>query len=689
MHSRKPNYTKGVPVKTLFGFCTAVLALGVFAAPIYATSSGEAPDPQKGAFAAALKKDPPLQKRYRLLRQPPQKLGQTPVGDGLELYDGTMTSGSPTLHSASAKFLSTDVNKVIYVRGAGNTGNSNWLNGTIVSYQSPTDVTLSTSALNAVSGALFDYGTDNTPIINAMTNAYQLQDPNLLYTPHSGRLFHFPSGMYLLSGIVYARGGDVFSGDGVTGTEFVNFDPNYFDPLVRLGANAVTGLSDHSGLDSAVVGILFRTSETESAAVDTMDNAGWDVRNCWFLSGVGIIATGTDGIITENTFDKSTAQGIIVRGNGQSWNMTHSILISNNRFYAQWFAGIQLDGTGTINILNNYFNYIRQYSIYTSSNGANYRVTIAYNNFTGSLSDNFSNASMTHIQLSHGLVDSKIIGNTFAVSRLYDIFLDDPSITNLQIANNTSENINGTSIRVQAAGSGVSITNNKMVTPGNYAGDFDVGLDLEGNSCSNPFSETGLPQNEIDRACFRFNAGASGIIARNNTTDSTVVAAVSLHAGSALDNLSGNQSNWPVGDAFVGPGTGMVASNDERDYNDGGSGTIFTTEIDPTTGDASFSGTITDGSSQVQVTNSNGNLLATALVGLYVGTVTTALPGAPVAFRVSPAPTHCWYAPVGSSPPADPPPLTYLPYVTIQGNVVTFSSSVAPGSRFDMYCVYN
>ena len=202
-----------------------------------------------------------------------------------------------------------------------------------------------------------------------------------------------------------------------------------------------------------------------------------------------------------------------------------------------------------------------------------------------------------------------------------------------------------------------------MVTPGNYAGDFDVGLDLEGNSCSNPFSETGLPQNEIDRACFRFNAGASGIIARNNTTDSTVVAAVSLHAGSALDNLSGNQSNWPVGDAFVGPGTGMVASNDERDYNDGGSGTIFTTEIDPTTGDASFSGTITDGSSQVQVTNSNGNLLATALVGLYVGTVTTALPGAPVAFRVSAAPTHCWYAPVGSSPPADPPPLTYLPYM--------------------------
>ncbi len=62
---------------------------------------------------------------------------------------------------------------------------------------------------------------------------------------------------------------------------------------------------------------------------------------------------------------------------------------------------------------------------------------------------------------------------------------------------------------------------------------------------------------------------------------------------------------------------------------------------------------------------------------------------------VTPQPAH-WYSPTNSPThgPArredsSPPPLTWLPYVTIQGTTVTLSSSVAAGSTFDLFCVYH
>lgn len=93
-------------------------------------------------------------------------------GDGVQVNDGAMGTGSAVLTSASGKFASTDVGKPIMVKGAG-TAASTTLVTTIASYQSPTQVTL--AAANAsggsVSSALVFWGTDDTAAINNAVTA--------------------------------------------------------------------------------------------------------------------------------------------------------------------------------------------------------------------------------------------------------------------------------------------------------------------------------------------------------------------------------------------------------------------------------------------------------------------------------------------------------------------------------------
>lgn len=80
------------------------------------------------------------------------------VADGAELNDVSMTSGSAVVTSASGKFKPSDLYKVMCVRGAGSTEGN--LKKTIISYQSPTQVTLSGAATASVSNAKTWYGTD-------------------------------------------------------------------------------------------------------------------------------------------------------------------------------------------------------------------------------------------------------------------------------------------------------------------------------------------------------------------------------------------------------------------------------------------------------------------------------------------------------------------------------------------------
>ena len=123
-------------------------------------------------------------------------------GDGIQLYDGTITSGTPNFTSATASFTSSDVGKVITITGAGGTNID--LTTTISNFVSSTAVTLANNASASVSGVTFCYGTDDTTAINnAITAVYSANPP-------VGNIF-FPSGIYIVNGAYTGNNGSQLS----------------------------------------------------------------------------------------------------------------------------------------------------------------------------------------------------------------------------------------------------------------------------------------------------------------------------------------------------------------------------------------------------------------------------------------------------------------------------------------------
>lgn len=111
-------------------------------------------------------------------------------GDGVQLADGAMTSSSAVLTSASASFSANDVGKLIVVAGAGATGGD--LSTTILSRQSPTQVTLSATAGTTITNSYVTYGTDDTVAIQAGIDA-------VIALSRSVPLY-IPSGIYMIGG---------------------------------------------------------------------------------------------------------------------------------------------------------------------------------------------------------------------------------------------------------------------------------------------------------------------------------------------------------------------------------------------------------------------------------------------------------------------------------------------------------
>jgi len=94
------------------------------------------------------------------------------VSDALSVSDGSMSSGLTTLTSATGKFTAAAVGKLASVQYAGGTAGSNQpLVTTIVAYVSPTQVTLASPALQAVSAAGVIWGTDDSAAFNAWAAA--------------------------------------------------------------------------------------------------------------------------------------------------------------------------------------------------------------------------------------------------------------------------------------------------------------------------------------------------------------------------------------------------------------------------------------------------------------------------------------------------------------------------------------
>lgn len=130
-------------------------------------------------------------------------------GDGQFVLDGAMGTGSAVLTSASGKFTSGDVGKLVMVYGAATAAVTNLVT-TIASFQSATQVTL--AAANAsggsISGALVLWASDDTAHIQAAINAA------LAYaTTYGSAKVRIPTG----SGLFYGIGGALVTGGSTKG----------------------------------------------------------------------------------------------------------------------------------------------------------------------------------------------------------------------------------------------------------------------------------------------------------------------------------------------------------------------------------------------------------------------------------------------------------------------------------------
>jgi hypothetical protein len=354
------------------------------------------------------------------------------VGDGAILANCNIASGQKVVTCSGSAFTSADAGKGAFFQGAGAAGA--YLNTTIASYQSATQVTLAAAASTTVAGGTLFYGTDNTAAWCAAMNCASANVPNALFTVQPGRTVRLPRGTYFLTGSAYTRNGDQLVGDGYTGTEVMLFDPTGNIHLLYMGSNASaganTGTIDSGGLDNRVSGILFATPEAAPGyCIDTNGYSGWDIDHNWFMCGVGIFVNHSNiGRVTANTCDSSTAQCMIVQGSGTDYvsDPTHSLLISGNMCYATHYSCVQFDGAAGVNFVNNVLDYAKQFSLYVYSAAGNtsYRLNISGNIFTTSLGSSYYTPTQQHIAVLGPLVRSTIgPNNIFSKSQDADILV--------------------------------------------------------------------------------------------------------------------------------------------------------------------------------------------------------------------------------------------------------------------------
>ena len=531
------------------------------------------------------------------------------VGDGTILSSCNITNGQKVVTCTGSAFSSADVGKGAFFYGAGVAGA--YLNTTIASYQSSTQVTLTAAASTTVSGGTLYYGTDNTTAWCAAMNCGNANAPNAIYTAQPGRTVRLPRGTYFLTGSAYTRNGDQLIGDGYTGTEIMLFDPTGNIHLLYMGSNASagpnTGTLDSGGLENRVSGILFATPEAGPGyCLDTNGYSGWDVDHNWFMCGVGIFVNNSNiGRVTANTCDSSTSQCIIVKGSGTDYvsDPTHSVLISDNLCYAPHYSCVQFDGASGVNFVNNVLDYAKQFSLYVFSPAGNtsYRINVSGNIFTTSLASGYYTPTQQHIAVLSPLVRSTIgPNNLFSKSQDADILVSNSGVVGLDIHDNnfyggqlTCSGSCTASLQVANAGPGLSVSGNRWFNPGAYAADFQAPAYLAHNYCTSPFSVAALPANDYDKACFHFAAAAdSGLIARDNRTDSTSVAAVAIRGGVTSASTSENRSAWATADVYYNAGTGSFDSWNERIANSTQNYGLFTGMLDSRTGNASLAGSL-------------------------------------------------------------------------------------------------
>lgn len=232
-------------------------------------------------------------------------------GDGIKGTDGAITAATTSFTSAGASFTVSDVGKLIVIQGAG----SNAVVGaprapfatTIAAVNSATNVTLTAPVTATVSGATYQYCTDDTAGIQLAINS-------------SFGGIYFPKGRYCISGAGLTGTSDKFwVGDG-TGisiitaaakptTNFIIFNAKSNVQLRDLTFDGFEMLYDfNSGTFPTILPIIYYVGGSNLKVVRT-EFLGWD----------------TDGLLTNTAYNITVANSYFTRSTQSSGHLNGGV----------------------------------------------------------------------------------------------------------------------------------------------------------------------------------------------------------------------------------------------------------------------------------------------------------------------------------------------------------------------------
>lgn len=333
--------------------------------------------------------------------------------DGRRVLDGAMTAGSAVLASASGLFAAADVGKLVSVDGAGTgtaaQGGAAGLVAAVVSYQSPTQVTLSAAASTTVAGAQTIWGTDDRVAVQACINAAQT----------AGGTVFFPPGWCVVSGI---PGSDVaLSVTGPVALLGVPGQSVIYCPTILTGGT----------LGQEAYGIFAPTAPT--ADIDGMIFYGLTLMNNQTVP-----------------YDVYWA-GLALIYSGNSVHYLLNLAITRCRFITRTRCCIALSRTRGFSVSHNVMDSMAETGIYLAGND-NSDGEIAFNRMGATLAvtagDGLSVRQCHRVRMHDNLIDG-------AANNA--IFFRDNNITDTDVYNNTITN--GTS-----PSSGIAIANGNRIS---------------------------------------------------------------------------------------------------------------------------------------------------------------------------------------------------------------------------------
>lgn len=268
-----------------------------------------------------------------------QQYGAT--GNGVMLTSGAMTASSPTLTASTATFTTADVGKQVVVMGA-NTLNGSLgtpLPATISAFISSTQVTLSASAVNTVSGATFYYGTDDKTALQNAINAVAV-----------GQGVFLPQGIYLMSGELSITQPMRLTGDGATivttNSAAINFQNTYI--TAASGSSTSIGLEiDHLVFDCSGGHVLYNCNWNKFSLHDLrLVQRSYNFA-VWYSTAQNVLDADVRNVVTRVYGNTRSVQAWYFRsalgGGIAMWRIGNCLFQNNDLDATQYFVWIECE----------------------------------------------------------------------------------------------------------------------------------------------------------------------------------------------------------------------------------------------------------------------------------------------------------------------------------------------------------